>query len=565
MYTVALSVYNGGRIRRAFTLWQGGSVATYYIETFGCEYNIAESGSMAAVFENEGFLRTFDKENCDVVLMNTCSIRKSAEERIEGHLGAWRDAKKKRAGKPFVIFTGCMAQKLCEKALPDKAPKAGLKGEGEKPFDKTPSNTAFENTAKLDIANSIDKALPNEAFRNATKGGGEQPFDKALQAEALKADLKGDFGAPSFDSTATQKNISAKYCVIDFLLGNFEKDKLPAILKSIKTLLSEGEKNKAKSARKDFSIQSKVSEYHFFQNSYEKGTFESFVPIIHGCNNFCAYCIVPYVRGREVSRPVDDILREIEFLSSKGVREVTLLGQNVNSYNFEGVDFATLLRKIDSLVRSKATKIKWVRFLSSHPKDLSDALILAMKECETVPSALHLPLQSGSDKVLNAMNRHYTAADYLLLVKKLREAIPNISLSTDLMTGFPGEGEADFEATLCMMEKVRFTSAMMYYYNEREGTRAFSMEQVPIEVRKARLEKVIEKQLLYTQVALKEHIGKTLEVLIEHPSRDDENVMLAKTEYNTKVAVKGAKVAAGEIVRVTLDGLSGNTYSGFVV
>lgn len=494
----------------------GGGAMTYYIETFGCEYNIAESSSMAAIMDKAAFVRTYDAQNCDVVLMNTCSIRKSAEEKIEGHLGAWRDTKKRRGGKPYIIFTGCMAERL-----------------------------------------------------------------------------KG--------------NLSKKYSVIDFLLGNFEKDKLVTILDLIKNATKKGCENTtpltsptlqkldgAKSTfEKDKTCDGKIAiddvaarkedapakvestsrcpdgdasdEYRFFTNSYEKGTFESFVPIIHGCNNFCTYCIVPHLRGREISRPLEQILGEIDYLSEQGVREITLLGQNVNSYNFEGTDFATLLLEIEKRITSRATAIKWVRFLSSHPKDLSTPIINAMRDCPHVAPALHLPLQSGSDKILRAMNRKYTAADYLLIVKKLRNALPNISLSTDIMTGFPGETDEDFEATLLMMDKVQYTSAMMYYYNERPGTKAALMEGVPREVRKARLEKVIAKQLLYTQEALQKHLGETLEVLIEHPSRNDKSVMLGKTAFNTKVAVEGAGQKAGDILLVALDKLDGNTYKGHIV
>lgn len=216
-----------------------------------------------------------------------------------------------------------------------------------------------------------------------------------------------------------------------------------------------------------------------------KFSFKSGVNIMFGCNNFCSYCIVPYVRGRERSREPKDIIREIEGLVADGVCEVMLLGQNVNSYgkNLEQpVTFAELLREVN-----KIEGLKRIRFMTSHPKDLSDDLILAMKECDKVCKHMHLPLQSGSSRILKIMNRHYDKEQYLTIVKKLREAIPDIALTTDIIVGFPGETEEDFEETMDVVRKVRYDSAFTFIYSKRTGTPAAVMDdQISDDVIKAR-------------------------------------------------------------------------------
>ena len=213
---------------------------------------------------------------------------------------------------------------------------------------------------------------------------------------------------------------------------------------------------------------------------------QAYVNIMYGCNNFCSYCIVPYVRGRERSRLPEDILREVEELKCDGVREVMLLGQNVNSYSGGGLDFAGLLREVDAI------GIERIRFMTSHPKDLSDALIDVMSNSHHICHQLHLPVQHGSDRVLEAMNRRYTAAHYLGLVDKLRCAMPDIGLTTDLIVGFPGETEDDFKATLDLVERVRYDSAYTFIFSPRQGTVAASMpNQVDEETSRRRIHELI--------------------------------------------------------------------------
>ncbi len=243
----------------------------------------------------------------------------------------------------------------------------------------------------------------------------------------------------------------------------------------------------------------------------------AWVNIMYGCDNFCSYCIVPYVRGRERSRQPDEIVKEVQGLAEKGYREVTLLGQNVNSYGREhGTGFPELLKRLDS-----ETQMKRIRFMTSHPKDLSDALIDVIASSPRVCNQVHLPMQSGSNAVLEKMNRGYKREDYATLVEKLRRKMPNVGLSTDIIVGFPGETEADFQDTLDMMEKIRFDSAYTFIYSKRSGTAAADMEdQVPAGIRRERLQRLIQLQADITSEKNRAMIGQVYEVLVESESRD---------------------------------------------
>ncbi len=286
---------------------------------------------------------------------------------------------------------------------------------------------------------------------------------------------------------------------------------------------------------------------------------------MHGCNNFCTYCIVPYVRGRELSRPVDEILNEIDLLGKMNVREITLIGQNVNSYHAGDVNFAQLLQKIADHLRETDSPVKWVRFMSSHPKDFSDDVIEVIAKEPVICRHIHLPVQNGSTAVLKAMNRRYTREQYLSLVERIKARIPDVSLTTDLMMGFPGETEADVEDTLDLMRKVKYESAMMYFYNPREGTPAAKMEQIPVEVRKERLQRVIDLQLEHTHEQMSKRVGSTVMVLVEGVSRDDKTELLGQTEQHEKIAFKADKSKIGSFVNVKITELSGNTFRGELV
>ena len=283
----------------------------------------------------------------------------------------------------------------------------------------------------------------------------------------------------------------------------------------------------------------------------------AYVTIMYGCDNFCSFCIVPYVRGRERSRRPEDILREVRDLQEKGVQEIMLLGQNVNSYG-KGLEtpmsFAGLLKELDAL------EIPRIRFMTSHPKDLSDELIEVMAGSRHILPQFHLPVQSGNDEILKKMNRHYTREQYLERVRRLREAIPGIGLSTDIIVGFPGETEAQFEDTLKLVEKVRYDSAFTFIYSPRTGTRAAAMSgQVPEDISNQRIRKLIELQETLQQDTLKRFVGMEEEVLIEGLSRRSREAISGKGKHGVSITLPGSADEIGRIVRCRVTGVKNNT------
>ncbi len=291
-----------------------------------------------------------------------------------------------------------------------------------------------------------------------------------------------------------------------------------------------------------------------------KYSFKTGVNVMFGCNNFCSYCIVPYVRGREKSREPQDILREVERLAAEGVTEVMLLGQNVNSYGKTldvKVSFAELLREIE-----KVEGIRRIRFMTSHPKDLSDELIQVMGESKKICHHLHLPVQSGSDRILKAMNRHYDKARYLTLVEKIRKAVPDISLTTDIIVGFPGETEEDFLETLDVVDKSDYDTAFTFIYSKRTGTPAASMEdQVPGDVVKDRFDRLLSLVQEKGRKNSARFTGTVQEVLVEDENREP-GVLTGRTQYNLLVHFKGDPSLIGRYVNVRLDTCKGFYYFG---
>ena len=285
------------------------------------------------------------------------------------------------------------------------------------------------------------------------------------------------------------------------------------------------------------------------------------VTIMNGCNNFCSYCIVPYVRGRERSRQPRDIIEEVKKLAKEGYKEITLLGQNVNSYlrvereknipfeEYQGVNsFATLLRAIN-----KIDGIERIRFISPHPKDFTDDVIEAIADCEKVCKLVHLPLQSGNTKVLKEMNRKYTKEQYLNLVEKMKNKIPNLTLSTDIIVGFPGETDEEFEDTLEVVEKVRFEQVYMFIYSRRVGTPGDKMEnQIPEEIKHKRFDKL--KALVESQIEEnnKKYIGTTQKILVEGESKNNSNMLSGRTESNKVVIFEGSKELIDKIINIKI-------------
>ena len=295
--------------------------------------------------------------------------------------------------------------------------------------------------------------------------------------------------------------------------------------------------------------------------SQRKFPFKSGVNIMFGCNNFCSYCIVPYVRGRERSRNPKDIIKEIENLVADGVVEVMLLGQNVNSYGKnleEPMTFAQLLQEIE-----KIEGLKRIRFMTSHPKDLSDELIEVMKNSKKICKHLHLPLQSGSTGILKVMNRRYTKEQYLNLVERIRTAIPDISLTTDIIVGFPGETEEDFLETMDVVEKVRYDSAFTFIYSKRTGTPAAAMEnQIPDDVVKDRFDRLLFKVQEIGRAMSARDTGTVQEVLVEEQNSQDPHLMTGRLSNNLLVHFEGDTSLLGQICQVHLDECRGFYYMG---
>lgn len=412
---------------------------------------MAESAALEAMLLGRGMEKTENPDEADAVILNTCSVRKTAENRIWGRLGFYSAEKKKH--KLLLVVTGCMA-------------------------------------------------------------------------ERMKDDLKKE----------------APY--IDAVIGTNEKAEIP-----------------------DFILGSpleKLDGYHFLDSYYKEGEFSSYVPIMNGCNNFCSYCIVPYVRGREVSRPVADIIKEICFLDGKGVKEITLLGQNVNSYSSEyngaHVDFPTLLEIITPYMEN----IIFVRFESPHPKDFSDHLISVIAANDKVAKHIHLPMQAGSTRILQLMNRKTTREKFIDLVRKMKNEIPGLTLSTDVMTGFPTETEEEYEETLSMMEEMGCTEAFMYYFNPREGTKAAAMDgQIEESIKVRRLERLIDEQIARQARIKAAMLPFTARAIVTGMSRDDESRYLARGEHNDYFSFEAIKDhKPGDVVVIDAESLKGNTFRG---
>ena len=417
--------------------------------------NKAESNHLENELKEYGWLEASVPEEADLVILNTCSVRTTAENRIWGRLGYFKHLKNRR--QHTLVLMGCMAERL-------------------------------------------------------------------------------------------KDEIRRKVPTVDIVVGNFQKDSFFATLSRIST----------KAASFDLA---EAREYSFAENHGKAKEFKSFVPIMHGCDNFCSYCIVPYVRGREVSRDPRSILEEIQSHLSRGVKEITLLGQNVNSYKFtmgnRSLTFPSLLKQI----AEKVPNLPWLRFLTSHPKDFSPELIECLADIPELCKHVHLPLQHGSNRILTAMNRKYSREDYISLVDSLRSRIPQVSLCTDILIGFPGETEQDFQDTLDILMKLEYDDAYTYYYNPIEGTQAYSLpEPVPEKIKLERLEKIIRVQREISQKKKVKKIGTVEKVLIEEISKKTENEVLARTEHDDMVIVSGTRENLGNFKNVKLLSLKGNTF-----
>ena len=336
------------------------------------------------------------------------------------------------------------------------------------------------------------------------------------------------------------QTLRQKYRHVDIVFGTFNLYKLPEL---VATRMESGETVYDIWQEQHEVVEDLPAIRHF--------PYKASVNIMFGCNNFCSYCIVPYVRGRERSRTPEDILAEVRRFAADGVKEVMLLGQNVNSYgkNLETpVSFAELLRMVNEV-----EGIERIRFMTSHPKDLSDELIQAMADCDKVCKYLHLPVQSGSDEILRRMNRHYTKESYMELVRKARAAMPDITLSTDIIVGFPGETEEDFQETLDVIRKSRYSTAFTFIYSKRTGTPAATMEnQVPEDVIKDRFDRMLNILNPIVHEVHEEQLGKVMTVFAEEASKQDKTVLTGRADNNMLVHFKGTEDLIGQMVPVKI-------------
>ncbi len=345
------------------------------------------------------------------------------------------------------------------------------------------------------------------------------------------------------------EKIKESYPFVDVVLGT---GNLNLLQQAIETA-----RNKKKYVNVDF-LHYREEDFPQSRTSYPN----AWVNINYGCNNFCTYCIVPYVRGRERSRPLADIMSEVEQLLAKGYKEITLLGQNVNSYGHDladGTDFAQLLHSIGKL----SGKFR-LRFMTSHPKDLSQDVIDAIAAYPNICDNIHLPVQSGSTEILRRMNRRYTRDDYLSLLERIRKSLPDVGITTDIMVGFPGETEQDFEDTLDLVRRAKFSSAFCFVYSRRKGTPAYSMEQVPYAVKKDRITRLLACQNEVTKQISAQMVGQKYEILVEGANNRYQNTMCGRTESGRLVNFKCDEDLIGRFVTVEIERASSATLWGRV-
>ena len=431
-----------------------------FIETYGCQMNVADSEVVASIMQMDGYSMTENIEEADALFVNTCSVRDNAEQKIYGRLQYFHSLRKKK--KDLIVgVLGCMAERVKEKLLE-------------------------EHNVNLVVGPDSYMDLPNLI-------GAAERGEKAINVEL-----------------STQETY---------------KDVLPLKLPGLH--------------------------------------ISGFVSIMRGCNNFCTYCIVPYTRGRERSRDVDSILNEIRDMREKGFREVTLLGQNVNSYSFEKdgvtVNFPMLLEK----VANEAPNMR-IRFVTSHPKDMSDETLRVIAAHNNICKYIHLPAQSGSSKILKVMNRKYTREWYLDRIAAIRRIVPDCAISTDLFCGFHSETEEDYQETLSLMREVGYDSAYLFKYSERPGTYAAKHleDDVPEDVKVRRLQGMIDLQNKLSEESNKRDIGKTFEVLVEGFSKRSREQLFGRTSQNKVVIFDKGDYKVGQFVNVRVTGATSATLFG---
>lgn len=423
----------------------------FRIETYGCQMNVADSFEVKRILERLGLEEADSEESADVIIINTCSVRNTAEDRAIGRLNSLKWLKRKRPEVRIYVM-GCMAQNF-----------------GKELFDLAPH--------------------------------------------------------------------------VDGVFGTYNRTKLISHIMN----------------REEYVVEVGMDKYEFLPSSVDyQFPFKASVTVVHGCNHVCSYCIVPKTRGRAVSRPLREIIDDVKRLVDEGVVEVQLLGQNINSYGRDiGTDFKELLTEVNEI-----RGLKRIRFLTSHPANFKEDIIDRISELEKVCRYFHLPVQSGSNRILTLMRRGYTFEKYVKMVEYLRKRIPDASISTDIIVGFPSETEEDFEMTLKLVKEVKFDFSYMFVFNPKRGTPAAEMpEQVPEEVKVERLQTLIHIQHAISRESNLKDINKEFEVLVEERGRY-RGQLLGRTQYNKIVAFEGDEELIGKFVNVRVEFLSGNTLVG---
>ena len=430
----------------------------FFIETYGCQMNVADSEVVASILEMAGYELCTDIKEADLVLLNTCSIRDNAEQKIFGRLQALHAMQKK--GRPMIGILGCMAERMKETLVKEYG------------VDLVAGPDAY-----MDLPHLVASVEMGE---------------KAVNIE--------------LSTTETYRE------VIPMRLGH-----------------------------------NQISGY---------------ISIMRGCNNFCSYCIVPYTRGRERSRDTQSILNELQDLKNRGYKEVILLGQNVNSYHFNDIRFPELLAMV-----AEAAPNMWVRFTTSHPKDMSNELLEVIAKYPNICNHIHLPVQSGSSRILKLMNRRYDREWYLDRIKAIKEIIPDCGISTDIFCGFHSETEEDHQDSLSLMREVGFDSAFMFKYSERPGTHASKHlpDNVSEEIKLRRLAEIIETQNQLSAESNQKEIGKTFTVLVEGFSKRSREQMCGRTEKNKTVVFPKEDAKVGDFVKVKINACSSATLLGEIV
>ncbi len=434
-----------------------------FIQTYGCQMNQYDSERIARLMEREGYAPTELAEEADLILLNTCSVRDKAEQKVYSALGRWRELKEKN---PDVIIGvgGCVAQQ-----------------EGENLLRRVPH---------LDLVFGTHNIHKLGRMVREAESSGNRPVEIAFYRD------------PSYmeDPEARPTVHGAK----------------------------------------------------------------AYVTIMHGCNKVCSFCIVPYVRGRELSRPSASILREIEELAAQGVKEVMLLGQNVNSYGKTAgeLSFPQLLHRVNDVAG-----LERIRFTTSHPQDLSPGLIEAYASLDKLCEHLHLPIQSGSDSVLQRMRRGYTREEYLDRIRRLRARRPEVALSTDIIVGFPGENEEEFEGSLEILQEVEYGDIYAFSYSPRPHTSANKMyaDDVAEDVKKERLDRVLKAQGMISRRKNEKRVGKIEEVLVEGPAKLGRSQMMGRTRTNRIVNFVGPEELSGQLTRVRITAAGANSLTGELI